>query len=146
MYANLKADDIPGSKSHFEREVDFTAQTLATKERTFVFVDELFHTTNPPDALQACRLYCNELWSRKNIVSIISTHIFELVEQSPELTVQRICCPAKQNDNGTVDYYYGLESGICKISSVFEILEKYGYKLIKSAVDMNLKKSEDGQK
>jgi hypothetical protein len=144
MYANMKSEDIPGSKSHFEREVDFSAQTLSSQKPTLVFIDELFHTTNPPDALEACKLYCNNLWNKPNIISVISTHLFELVDNSPN-TVQRLCCPAELAPNGSVTYHYGLQDGICKISSVFEIMSKYGYTIQLSAVENDLKKSEDGQ-
>jgi hypothetical protein len=144
MYANLKSEDIPGSKSHFEREVDFSAQTLNTQKPTLVFIDELFHTTNPPDALEACKLYCNNLWNKSNVISVISTHLFELVENSPN-TVQRLCCPAELAPNGSVTYHYGLNEGVCKVSSVFEIMSKYGYTVQLSAVENDLKKSDDGQ-
>lgn len=130
MYASLKADDIPGSKSHFEREVEFTSKTLYMDGSVLVFIDELFHTTNPPDAYESCRLYCNRLWNRSDIVSVISTHIFELVENSDKDKVQRLCCPAEKDKNGEVLYKYGIESGICKVSSVYEILRKYGYEIM----------------
>jgi DNA mismatch repair ATPase MutS len=126
IFASLKADDIPGSKSHFEREVDFTAQTLQLEGPTLVFIDELFHTTNPPDALLSCKVYCNKLWNRNDVVSVISTHLFELVETSDEAKVKKICCPAT-SENGKIIYKYGIENGMCKISSVSEILHKYGY-------------------
>jgi hypothetical protein len=148
MYAGLKADDIPGTKSHFEREVDFTARTLCADGPTLVFVDELFHTTNPPDALASCRLYCDQLWAKSSIISVISTHLFELVESANNDLVQRICCPATVNpDTGIVNYEYGLSNGICKVSSVYEILEKYGYTIpTESALNLVSKKSKDGQK
>lgn len=145
MFASLKADDIPGSKSHFEREVDFTANTLKTDGPTLVFVDELFHTTNPPDALESCKLYCKDLWKRADAISVISTHLFDLVEDSPKESVQRLCCPATMNSDRTVNYQYGLEDGICKVSSVFEILSKYGFS-VDCAVEDEMKKSQEGQK
>lgn len=126
MFAGLKADDIPGEKSHFEREVEFTAHTLQMNGPTLVFVDELFHTTNPPDALESCRIYCSKLWKSPHMVSVISTHLFDLVE-SADQSIQRICCPAKEMPvTGEIQYTYGLEEGICKVSSVREILQKYG--------------------
>lgn len=135
LYAALKRDDIPGEKSHFEREVEFTAQTLNTDGAALVLVDELFHTTNPPDALASCKIYTDSLWKRNDVVSIISTHIFDLVEQTTSERVQRICCPAEyKDDDGSVEYKYGITEGICKVSSVYEILKKYGYKPVLSAL------------
>ena len=127
MFAGLKADDIPGQKSHFEREVEFTAHTLHMDGPTLVFIDELFHTTNPPDALESCRIYCDRLWKQSTMVSVISTHLFDLVQTSDTATVQHLCCPAEYNqETGDVIYKYGLEEGICTVSSVHEILRKYG--------------------
>jgi hypothetical protein len=135
LFAALKRDDIPGEKSHFEREVEFTAHTLSLNEPALILVDELFHTTNPPDALASCKIYTDELWKKDNTVSIISTHLFDLVEQTKSDRVQRLCCPASYKDNeGAVDYKYGITEGICKVSSVYEILKKYGYKPILSAL------------
>lgn len=129
MFAGLKADDIPGSKSHFEREVEFTANTLQMNKPTLVFIDELFHTTNPPDALESCKCYCKRLWQKENTISVISTHLFDLVDTAATENVQKLCCPATINEKGHVQYKYGLEKGICKVSSVFEILSKYGYSM-----------------
>lgn len=135
LHAALTRDDIPGEKSHFEREVEFTAQTLSSDGPSLVFVDELFHTTNPPDALASCKVYTDALWKRNDIVSIISTHLFELVEETTSDRVQRLCCPAEYKDtDGSVTYKYGITDGICKVSSVYEILKKYGYKPVLSAL------------
>jgi hypothetical protein len=135
LFAALKRDDIPGEKSHFEREVEFTAQTLSSDGPALILVDELFHTTNPPDALASCKIYTESLWNRDDIVSIISTHLFDLVEDTKSERVQQLCCPAEYKDTeGSVEYKYGITEGICKVSSVYEILKKYGYKPILSAL------------
>jgi hypothetical protein len=127
MFAGLKADDIPGQKSHFEREVEFTTQTLRMDGPTLVFIDELFHTTNPPDALESCRIYCQQLWNKSATVSVISTHLFDLVRTADTTKVQQLCCPAEYSaETGDVNYKYGLEEGICTVSSVHEILRRYG--------------------
>jgi len=120
----LKPDDLPGSKSRFEREIEFTANTLTTTNSTMVLIDELYHSTNPPDALRSCEIYCNQLWKKPNVVSIISTHLFEFVENA-NTKIQRLCCPAT-DVNGRVQFEYGLKEGICKVSSVDLLLEKNG--------------------
>jgi len=125
MFVCLKPDDLPGSKSRFEREIEFTAGTLKYTEPILVFIDELYHSTNPPDALRSCQIYCDQLWQKQNIVSVISTHLFELVEKSvPE--IQRLCCPAKIDEAGDIHFEYSLNKGICKVSSVDELLKKNG--------------------
>lgn len=125
MFVCLKPDDLPGSKSRFEREIEFTANTLKYKEPILVLIDELYHSTNPPDALRSCEIYCNQLWNKLNTTSIISTHLFELVENA-DIRIQRMCCPASIDDKGDIHFEYTLKSGICKVSSVDELLKKNG--------------------
>ena len=121
--SNLRIEDLPGSESLFEREVSFAANTLRIKGTGLILIDELFHSTNPNDSIKASQIYLNQLWSKNRIFSIISTHIFELVEQSPE-SVKKLCCPAEELEDGTIIYKYGLNDGICKISSVNDILKE----------------------
>jgi hypothetical protein len=125
MFVCLKPDDLPGSKSRFEREIEFTANTLKYNQRILVFIDELYHSTNPPDALRSCEIYCNQLWNKSNVVSVISTHLFELVEKSDE-SIQKLCCPARIDDEGGIHFEYSLTNGICKVSSVDELLKING--------------------
>jgi len=125
IFVCLKPDDLPGAKSRFEREIEFTASTLRHKLPILVFIDELYHSTNPPDALRSCEIYCNQLWKMSNVVSVISTHLFDLVEKSPN-TIQRLCCPARLNKDGKIEFMYELNKGICKVSSVDSLLQKNG--------------------
>jgi DNA mismatch repair ATPase MutS len=124
LHICLTPDDLPGSKSRFEREIEFTAETLKPTGPTMVLIDELYHSTNPPDALRSCEIYCKQLWKKLNVVSIISTHLFEFVENATN-SIQRLCCPAT-DVNGRVQFEYGLKEGICKVSSVDLLLEKNG--------------------
>jgi DNA mismatch repair ATPase MutS len=121
--SNLRIEDLPGSESLFEREVSFAANTLNTNGNGLILIDELFHSTNPNDSIKASNIYLHKLWSKTNILSIISTHIFELVEKSPN-SIKKICCPADELEDGTIIYKYGLNDGICKISSVNDILKE----------------------
>jgi energy-coupling factor transporter ATP-binding protein EcfA2 len=125
MFVCLKPDDLPGSKSRFEREIEFTANTLKFNDPILVFIDELYHSTNPPDALRSCEIYCNQLWKKSNIVSTISTHLFELVENADK-NIQRLCCQANIDKNGDIHFEYSLTNGICKVSSVDELLKVNG--------------------
>ncbi len=121
----LRLEDLPGRASLFEREVAFAAASLARPAGTrgFVCVDELFHSTNPPDGKAAAELYLGRLWATPGIASMISTHVFELVEGAPA-EIQRLCCPASAFPDGTVEYKYGLREGVCKVSSVGDILRE----------------------
>ena len=125
LFVCLKPDDLPGSKSRFEREIEFTANTLTHKENILVFIDELYHSTNPPDALRSCDIYCEQLWKKTNIVSVISTHLFDLVEKSEE-SIQRLCCPAHIDKEGDIHFEYALKRGICTVSSVDTLLKMNG--------------------
>lgn len=126
LFVCLKPDDLPGTKSRFEREVEFTANTLKYNEPILICIDELYHSTNPPDALRSCEIYCNQLWRKQNVMSVISTHLFELVENAPKKII-RLCCPATLDENsGNIQFSYKLEYGICKVSSVDELLKQNG--------------------
>lgn len=131
MLVCLKPDDLPGSKSRFEREIEFTANTLKYNEPILVFIDELYHSTNPPDALRSCEIYCKQLWEKRNIVSVISTHLFELVDKVND-KVQKLCCPATIDTHGDIHFEYSLKKGVCKVSSVDDLLKNNGLLLCAS--------------
>lgn len=127
MQTCLRLEDIPGSKSLFEREVAIASLALRRVRgrvgRGIVLIDELFHSTNPPDAEIASRIFLGELWNCKQTLSVISTHLFALAEDG---TAQQLCCPAVALEDGKVKYKYGLQNGICRVSSVREILAEQG--------------------
>jgi hypothetical protein len=124
LYVCLTPEDLPGQKSRFEREIEFTAHTLQSKgdhENSMVLLDELYHSTNPPDAEKACNYYTKQLWAQPNTLSIISTHLFDFVTKAPT-DIHRLCCPATIDEQETVHYSYELQEGICRVSSVKELL------------------------
>lgn len=120
---SLRMEDLPGTESLFEREVSFAKDTLAARPGSYglVCIDELFHSTNPPDAEKTSRAYLEALWKRQHTLSIISTHIFQIVRDAPD-KVKKLCCPAEELEDGSISYKYGLEEGICRVSSVNEII------------------------
>jgi hypothetical protein len=127
QFVCLKPDDLPGEKSRFEREIEFTAGTLTSKQPVLILIDELYHSTNPPDALRSCEIYSEQLWKRRNIISVISTHLFDWVDRAPE-SIQRLCCPATKDTNtGAITFSYRLSTGICKVSSVDSLLKSNGF-------------------
>jgi hypothetical protein len=125
LFVCLKPDDLPGSKSRFEREIEFTASTLMHTRPIMILIDELYHSTNPPDALRSCHVYADRLWRKQNTISVVSTHLFEWVTSAPR-TIQRLCCPAVQTPNGGIEFEYTLKRGICKVSSVDMLLRENG--------------------
>ncbi len=122
----LRLEDIPGNSSLFEREVAVASLALsrASGPPGILLIDELFHSTNPPDAEIASRIFLEQLWASKNTISVISTHMFQLLDEKHN--IQHLCCPAEEGPDGTVKYHYGLTSGTCKVSSVREILKEQG--------------------
>jgi DNA mismatch repair ATPase MutS len=63
----LNLDDIPGRQSMFEREVAFSSGILRKSGgRGLILYDELFHSTNPPDAIRTSELFCSRLWQKTN--------------------------------------------------------------------------------
>lgn len=128
IHSCLRLEDIPGSTSFFEREVEMAAQSLRrgdTNKPGLVLVDELFHSTNPPDSHRAACIYTRQIHENPYILSVISTHDFSLVEQA-SASVRRLCVPAEEKADGSVLYKYGLEEGMCRVSSVQDILKEKG--------------------
>jgi hypothetical protein len=125
--SGLRLQDAPGDLSMFETEVWFAARLLRHKTEKrigLVLYDELFHSTNPPDGVRTAEIFLKRLWEKTGVISIVSTHVFDLVEKAPE-AVQRLCCQAEALPDGNIIYKYSVEEGICKVSSVKKIWERF---------------------
>ena len=125
IFSGLHIIDNPGAQSLFEKEIMFARDVLYhnnTNLKGFVIFDEIFHSTNPPDGIKTSQRFLNKLWSYNHMCSIISTHVFDIIEQSPE-EVKKICVNAKKNGD-TLIYDYCISEGICKESSVEKIWKK----------------------
>lgn len=126
--SGLRLQDRPGNLSFFETEVFFASQILKTPPEHgigLVLYDELFHSTNPPDGIRTAEVFLKQLWEKKSIVSIVSTHVFNLVNSAPE-PVQKICCLAEEV-NGVLHFNYEVKSGVCKVSSVKSIWDRFDF-------------------
>ena len=125
----LKSYDNAGKESLFEMEVRHAATMLhkiqQDKINSLILIDELFHSTNPPDAETSAVLFLEQLWELHHVKSIVSTHIFRLC-QTPAQMVVPLCCPATLQEDGSILYTYELTPGICTTSSVQEVLEEAG--------------------
>jgi len=125
ILSGLHIVDNPGKQSLFEKEILFAREVLYHNNpnyKGFVLFDEIFHSTNPPDGIKTSQVFLNKLWSYDHICSIISTHVFEIIEQSPA-HVEKICVNAKRDTTG-IHYDYCISKGICKESSVEQIWNK----------------------
>jgi hypothetical protein len=128
VLTRLKSYDTAGKESLFEMEVRNASRMIRTLYRSpspsLVLIDELFHSTNPPDAEVSAKVFLEQLWKLQNTYSIISTHIFGLCENPPD-GLATLCCPAEESD-GNIQYSYTLREGICRVSSVREVLRESG--------------------
>ena len=126
--SGLRLQDAPGNLSMFETEVWFAAnlleKELSNGSPGLVLYDELFHSTNPPDGIKTAERFLNRLWKKESVLSIVSTHVFSLVEKAPE-SVKRLCCLANLHPNGDIDYKFNIQPGICTVSSVKSIWKRF---------------------
>ena len=126
--SGLQLRDTPGKFSMFETEVKFAADTIQAAGMDgpgLVLFDELFHSTNPTDSERSAIQFLHRLWKKTQTFSVVSTHLFPLVTAAPS-NVQAICCDAKQLEGGEIDFSYGVQQGVCKVSSVHKVWEKFG--------------------
>ena len=126
VISSLRLEDRPGEESLFEREVNVAGEILkrvrSQKERGWVIIDELFHTTNPPDAATASQIFLRQLWESLMVTSIVSTHLFSHAASAP-LNCQRLCVESEVNsETGKIHYKYTVARGINRMSSVNELL------------------------
>ena len=122
----MRLDDKPGTVSMFEREVGFATAILQknTGGHGLVLYDELFHSTNPPDAIRTSESFCKSFWQKENCVSVVSTHVYSLARNAPA-HVKQLCVAAWKKDN-VFKFSYTVQKGICEVSSVDLLLKQYG--------------------
>ena len=126
--SGLQLRDTPGQLSMFETEVKFAAECIRSTKYPgpgLILFDELFHSTNPQDSARSATQFLQRLWKKQDVFTIVSTHIFPLIARAPK-NVQAICCPANRSETGEIIYSYGVEPGICDVSSVHTVWEKFG--------------------
>jgi DNA mismatch repair ATPase MutS len=126
ILSSLRLEDRPGAQSLFEREVNVAGEVLKRQRqgtsRGWVIIDELFHTTNPPDAATASQIFLQQIWASNRVSSLVSTHLFSHAENAPS-HVQRLCVDSeKELDSNTILYKYTVIEGLNTMSSVEEIL------------------------
>jgi hypothetical protein len=126
VISSLRLEDRPGQESLFEREVSVAGEILkrvrTNETRGWVIIDELFHTTNPPDAATASQIFLQQLWNSERATSIVSTHLFSHAATAP-YNVQRLCVESDfSEDTGKINYRYLVGRGINTMSSVEELL------------------------
>ena len=122
----LEPAGLLGSMSTFESEIEFAKSVLATPAGpTFVMMDEIFHSTNAGDGIEASRVFMKQLYEKPDVISIISTHYKDLAETfSSSATALQM--EASLREDGCLSYTYKVCPGISDKSSVMEILRERG--------------------
>jgi hypothetical protein len=126
--SGIQLRDTPGELSMFETEVKFASECIRAARAGgpgIVLFDELFHSTNPPDSARTATQFLRRLWNQSETFSVISTHLFPLLDSAPS-NVQPICCPATKGDDGNIRFEYGVQDGVCTVSSVHTVWERFG--------------------
>ena len=115
-----------GVASTFEAEIEFAKSVLApTGGSSFIMMDEIFHSTNAHDGLIASRIFLEQLYTKPNTMSLISTHFKALAEQYTD-SVQCLQMEVTGQEDSSLLYSYKAIAGISEISSVMEILKEKG--------------------
>ncbi len=115
-----------GHCSTFEAEIEFAKSVLkASGTPAFVMMDEIFHSTNAHDGVNASKVFLSQLYEKADTISVVSTHYAELTEiYKGQVDAQQLV--ATEDANGTLHYTYKVAPGISSLSSVLEILEERG--------------------
>lgn len=122
----LEPAGLLGSLSTFEAEIEFAKSVLATTGLpAFVMMDEIFHSTNAGDGLEASRVFMRQLYEKADIISIISTHYKDLAESFSGVATA-IQMDATVGEEDRLIYSYKVTPGVSDKSSVMEILKERG--------------------
>jgi hypothetical protein len=120
----LSPADTLGRVSLFEAEIEFAKAVVEAPDRPlFVMMDEIFHSTNAHDGVEASRVFLDRLYALPNTVSLISTHYRTLAEEFS--IVEQLQAETIPKDN-RLEYTYKILPGVSTASSVMEILREKG--------------------
>lgn len=126
MLTALDSVGTLGEMSTFEAEIEFAKSVLSISEKpAFVMMDEIFHSTNATDGIEASRVFMKQLYTRNDILSLISTHYKELATTFKDIATP-LYMEAKTLENGHLSYSYKVAHGVSDKSSVMEILTERG--------------------
>ncbi|MCF2445722.1 DNA mismatch repair protein MutS [Dyadobacter sp. CY345] len=123
------SDNLDLGYSHFYNEImriKSIAEALHTSKKCFVIIDELFRGTNQEDAFQCSKTVIEGFFRRKNSVFLVSTHLYELLENfsnSPSISFR--CFRTVITDNDFLNTYQ-IEEGVASEKIGQLILKKVG--------------------
>jgi hypothetical protein len=126
IHTALETQGRLGHASTFEAEIAFAKTVLADCESpAFVMMDEIFHSTNAVDGVEASRAFLTKLYLKQGAMSLISTHYRELAKLF-ESQADLLRMATTDGVDGSLVYNYCVESGVSDKSSVSEILLEHG--------------------
>lgn len=123
------SDNLDLGYSHFYNEImriKSIAEALHTGKKCFVIIDELFRGTNQEDAFQCSKTVIEGFFTRKNSVFLVSTHLYELLENfnnSPSISFR--CFRTVITGNDFLNTYQ-IEEGVASEKIGQLILKKVG--------------------
>jgi len=86
-------------------------------------MDEIFHSTNAHDGVEASKVFLSQLYEKQDCVSVVSTHYAELTKLFSSATALQLVAT---EERGVLNYTYKVAPGVSSLSSVMEILEERG--------------------
>lgn len=129
IYTHLNIQDAIGKESLFQREANKIKQQIQKMNTTpglhFSIIDELFHSTNPGEAVEGAKWILSQINDNKNTMCLVSTHFHQLTEPCDELNkFKRYRIPFIRNSKGEIEYTYQLEEGVSEQNIALEMLQK----------------------
>ncbi|PHX74515.1 MAG: DNA mismatch repair protein MutS [Chitinophagaceae bacterium] len=130
ILSNINVEDnIIKGESYFFNEVKRIRETLlriSDGKRWLVLIDELFKGTNIQDAMKCSEAVISGLVKFKNVLFILSTHLYEIGEdlkQYPSISFKYFETTLNQDE---LHFSYQLKKGISNDRMGFLILKKEG--------------------
>ena len=129
IYTHLNIQDAVGKESLFQREANKIKKQIQMMNTLpglhFSIIDELFHSTNPGEAVKGAKWILSQINDNNNTMCLVSTHFHELTDECEELNkFKRFCIPFIRNDKGEINYTYTLKEGVSEQNIALEMLQK----------------------
>jgi hypothetical protein len=120
----LSPADTLGRHSLFEAELEFAKSVVESSDQPmFVMMDEIFHSTNAHDGVEASRVFLQRLYELPQTISLISTHYRTLADEFSQIQPLQAETFSRKD---RLEYTYKILPGSSTASSVMEILREKG--------------------
>ena len=128
IYSHLNIQDSTGNESLFQRESNKIKKQIKDMEGKsglhFSIIDELFHSTNPGEAIEGARWILSKINRNPRVMCLVSTHFHDLTRESKEMdNFIRYHIPFIRNKDDKIQYTYTLKRGVSNQKVALEILK-----------------------